>query len=79
MSLDLPCFLNVPGDDTAARNWTGKPGTAPTGEERQARHDRPALFVTAQETGLTLVSGNVSDMDLLLQVDGSASLLLYAI
>lgn len=37
-----------------------------------------ALFVTAQELGLTLVSGNLSDMDLLLQVGGEAHVLLYA-
>ena len=33
--------------------------------------------VGAKEAGLTLVSGNVSDMDLLLQAGGSASVLLY--
>jgi predicted nucleic acid-binding protein len=36
-----------------------------------------ALFVTAQEHGLTLVSANISDMDLLLQVGGKADVLLY--
>jgi hypothetical protein len=36
-----------------------------------------ALFVTAQESRLTLVSGNISDMDLLLHVGGEASVLLY--
>jgi hypothetical protein len=36
-----------------------------------------ALFVTAQESGLTLVSGNLSDMDLLLQAGGAANVLLY--
>jgi hypothetical protein len=38
-----------------------------------------ALFVTAQEHGLTLVSGNFSDMDLLLQVGGEADVLLYGV
>lgn len=38
-----------------------------------------ALFVTAQERGLTLVSGNLRHMDLLLQVGGSASVLLYTL
>jgi len=33
--------------------------------------------VTAQESGLTLVSGNISDTDLLLQIGGDASVLLY--
>lgn len=37
-----------------------------------------ALFVTAQELGHTLVSGNLRHMDLLLQVGGPASVLLYA-
>lgn len=36
-----------------------------------------ALFVTAAETGMTLVSGNIADMDLLLQVGGPAPVLLY--
>lgn len=36
-----------------------------------------ALFVTAAETGLTLISGNTADMDLLLQVGGPAPVLLY--
>jgi hypothetical protein len=36
-----------------------------------------ALFVTAEEHGLTLVSGNFTDMDLLLQVGGKAKVLLY--
>lgn len=36
-----------------------------------------ALFVTAAETGLTLISGNIADMDLLLQVGGPAPVLLY--
>jgi len=44
MSRDLPRFFDVPGDDAVARNWMGKPRTAPAGEERQARNDRPALF-----------------------------------
>jgi hypothetical protein len=46
-------------------------------DRRRALFVDAALFVTAQETGLTLVSGNISDMDLLLQVGGSASVLLY--
>src|SRR5689334_14536862 len=44
MKRDLPRFLDVPADDTAARNWMGKPRTAPAAEERQGRNDRPALF-----------------------------------
>ncbi|MEA2772921.1 MAG: hypothetical protein QOD93_5883 [Acetobacteraceae bacterium] len=38
-----------------------------------------ALFVTAQESGTTLVSGNLSDMDLLLQIGGKADVLLYGV
>jgi hypothetical protein len=37
------------------------------------------LFVTAQEQGLTLVSGNLSDMDLLLRVGGAANVVLYVV
>ncbi len=37
-----------------------------------------ALFVTAQELGLTLVSANLTDMDLLLQIGGEAMVLLYS-
>jgi hypothetical protein len=37
------------------------------------------LFVTAQEQGLTLVSGNLSDMDLLLRVGGPANVVLYVV
>lgn len=48
-------------------------------DRRRALFIDAALFVTAQEAGLTLVSGNVSDMDLLLQAGGSASVLLYGI
>jgi hypothetical protein len=48
-------------------------------DRRRALFIDAALFVTAQETGLTLVSGNLSDMDLLLQVGGSASVLLYMV
>jgi hypothetical protein len=33
--------------------------------------------VTAQESGLMLVSGNISDIDLLLQIGGDAKVLLY--
>lgn len=36
-----------------------------------------ALFVTAAETGMTLVSGNIADMYLLLQVGGPSPILLY--
>ena len=37
------------------------------------------LFVTAQERGDTLVSGNLRHMDLLLQIGGPASVPLYAL
>jgi hypothetical protein len=47
-------------------------------DRRRALFLDAALFATAQETGLTLVSGNMSDMDLLLHVSGDASVLLYA-
>lgn len=46
-------------------------------DRRRALFVDAALFVTAQERDLTLVSGNLSDMDLLLQVGGEASVLLY--
>lgn len=46
-------------------------------DRRRALFLDAALFVTAQEAGLTLVSGNISDMDLLLQVGGAARVLLY--
>jgi hypothetical protein len=46
-------------------------------DHRRALLIDAALFVTAQELGLTLVSGNLTDMDLLLQVCGAASVLLY--
>ena len=32
---------------------------------------------SAAETGMTLVSGNIADMDLLLQVGGPSPILLY--
>lgn len=38
-----------------------------------------ALFVAAQERGDTLVSGNLRHMDLLLQIGGPASVLLYTL
>jgi hypothetical protein len=47
-------------------------------DRRRALFVDAALFVTAQELGLTLVSGNLTDMDLLLQIGGPASVLLYA-
>lgn len=37
-----------------------------------------AVFVTAQENACVLVSGNLRDMDLLLQVGGPARVLLYS-
>jgi putative membrane protein len=43
MSRDMPRFLDLPGSNTAAGSWTGKPGV-PAGEERRARNDRPALL-----------------------------------
>jgi predicted nucleic acid-binding protein len=46
-------------------------------DRRRALLIDAALFVTAQEAGLTLVSDNISDMDLLQQVGGEAKLLLY--
>ncbi|MSP00124.1 MAG: PIN domain-containing protein [Acetobacteraceae bacterium] len=46
-------------------------------DRRRALFLDAALFVTAQEHGLTLVSGNWSDMDLLLRVGGPANVLLY--
>jgi hypothetical protein len=46
-------------------------------DRRRALFLDAALFVTAQESGLTLVSGNISDMDLLLQIGGDARVLLY--
>jgi hypothetical protein len=47
-------------------------------DRRRALFLDAALFVTAQESRLTLISGNISDMDLLLQVGGDVSILLYA-
>jgi hypothetical protein len=38
-----------------------------------------AVFATAQENDLTLVSGNLRHMDLLLQIAGPARVLLYAL
>jgi hypothetical protein len=46
-------------------------------DRRRALFLDAALFVTAQERELTLVSGNLSDMDLLLRVGGAANVLLY--
>jgi len=46
-------------------------------DRRRALFLDAALFVTAQQAGLTLISGNLSDMDLLLQVGGEAQVLLY--
>jgi hypothetical protein len=48
-------------------------------DRRRALFLDSALFVTAQELGLTLVSGNLLDMDLLLQVGGAANVLLYGV
>jgi putative membrane protein len=44
MSRDLPRFLDIPGDDTAARSWTGRPRNTPPDADRKARNDRPASF-----------------------------------
>jgi predicted nucleic acid-binding protein len=38
-----------------------------------------AVFATAQEHGLTLLSGNIRHMDLLLQIGGPAHVLLYGL
>jgi hypothetical protein len=46
-------------------------------DRRRALFLDAALFVTARELGLTLVSGNLTGMDLLSQVGGAADLLLY--
>jgi hypothetical protein len=46
-------------------------------DRRRALFIDAAIFVTAQEAGLTLVSGNLADMDLLLQAGGRASMVLY--
>jgi hypothetical protein len=46
-------------------------------DQRRALLIDAALLVTAQELGLTLVSGNLTDMDLLSRVGGEAGLLLY--
>jgi hypothetical protein len=46
-------------------------------DRRRALFVDAALFVSAAETGMTLVSGNIADMDLLLQVGGPAPVLLY--
>jgi len=46
-------------------------------DRRRALFLDAALFVTAQELELTLVSGNLSDMDLLLQIGGTANIVLY--
>ena len=48
-------------------------------DRRRALFLDAALFETARESGLTLVSGNISDMDLLLQAGGEVSILLYGI
>jgi hypothetical protein len=48
-------------------------------DRRRALLPDVVLFVTAQESGLTLVSGNVSDVDLLLRVGGEANVLLYCV
>jgi hypothetical protein len=48
-------------------------------DHRRALFLDAALFVTAQEQELTLVSGNLSDMDLLLRVGGAANVLLYVV
>jgi hypothetical protein len=48
-------------------------------DRRRAPFLDSALFVMAQELGLTLVSGNLLDMDLLLRVGGAANVLLYGI
>jgi hypothetical protein len=48
-------------------------------DRRRALFIDAAIFVTAQEAGLTLVSGNISDMDLLLQVGGPADIILYTV
>jgi len=46
-------------------------------DRRRALFVDAAIFVTAQEAGLTLVSGNLADMDLLSQVGGPVDILLY--
>jgi hypothetical protein len=46
-------------------------------DRRRALFVDAAIFVTAQEAGLTLVSGNIADMDLLSQVGGPIDILLY--
>ena len=47
-------------------------------DRRRAMFNDALLFVTAQELGYTLLSGNIRDMDLLLQIGGPADVLLYA-
>jgi hypothetical protein len=46
-------------------------------DRRRALFVDAAIFVTAQEAGLTLVSGNMADMDLLSQVGGPIDIVLY--
>lgn len=48
-------------------------------DRRRALFNDAALLMTAQEARLTLVSANLSDMDLLLQAGGAANVLLYAV
>jgi hypothetical protein len=48
-------------------------------DRRRALFLDAALFMTAQEAGLMLVSASLSDMDLLLQVGGEAKVLLYEV
>jgi hypothetical protein len=48
-------------------------------DRRRALFNDALLFTTAQELGLTLLSGNIRDMDLLLQIGGPADVLLYAL
>lgn len=50
-----------------------------TDDRRRALFNDALLFVTAQELGYTLLSGNIQDMDLLLQIGGPADVLLYAL
>ena len=49
------------------------------GDRRGALFNDALLFVTAQELGMTLLSGNIRDMDMLLQIGGPADVLLYAL
>lgn len=48
-------------------------------DHRRALLIDAAVFVAAQENELVLVSGNLRDMDLLLQIGGPARVLLYAL